>query len=170
MIEGMDEAAEITVLGIGNIVLRDEGFGVRVAEYLGENYFFPEQVRILDGGTLGMELLRFVAGTRRLLILDAIRGDKAPGTVYRLEKEDVAAHFQSKLSAHEVGIQDILTLLALTGKPVPEVVVLGAEPVDFSAGLELSAELSPLVPNLAARALSELKSWGIEAEPKSKER
>ena len=87
MIEGLNEAAEITVLGIGNIVLRDEGFGVRVAEYLRENYFFPDQVRILDGGTLGMELLRFVAGTRRLLILDAIRGDKAPGTVYRLEKE-----------------------------------------------------------------------------------
>lgn len=170
MIEGLDEAAEITVLGIGNIVLRDEGFGVRAAEYLRENYFFPDQVRILDGGTLGMELLRFVTGTRRLLILDAIRGDKAPGTVYRLEKEDVAAHFQSKLSAHEVGIQDILTLLALTGKPVPEVVVLGAEPVDLSVGLDLSAELSPLVPDLAARALSELKSWGIEAEPKSKER
>lgn len=170
MIEGLDEAAEITVLGIGNIVLRDEGFGVRAAEYLRENYFFPDQVRILDGGTLGMELLRFVTGTRRLLILDAIRGDKAPGTVYRLEKDDVAVHFQSKLSAHEVGIQDILTLLTLTGKPVPEVVVLGAEPVDLSAGLELSAELSPLVPDLAARALSELKSWGIEAEPKSKER
>ena len=117
-----------------------------------------------------MELLRFVAGTRRLLILDAIRGDKEPGTVYRLEKDDVAVHFQSKLSAHEVGIQDILTLLTLTGKPVPEVVVLGAEPVDLSAGLDLSAELSPLVPDLAARALSELKRWGIEAEPKSKER
>lgn len=167
MRDTLEEATEITVLGIGNIVLRDEGFGVRVAEYLAAHYTFPEQVQILDGGTLGMELLRFVGGTKRLLLLDAVRGEKAPGETYRLAGAEVAAHFQDKLSAHEIGIQDILTLLTLTGKPVPEVVVLGAEPVDMSAGMTLSPALSTLVPEMARRAVEELALWGVAAQKKS---
>ena len=120
----------------------------------------------MDGGTLGMELLRFVEGTKRLLLLDAVRGEKAPGETYRLAGAEVAAHFQDKLSAHEIGIQDILTLLTLTGKPVPEVVVLGAEPVDMSAGMELSPALSALVPEMANRAVEELALWGVAAAKK----
>ena len=167
MTEGFGQATEITVLGIGNIVLRDEGFGVRVAEYLMAHYTFPEKVQVLDGGTLGMELLRFIDGTKRLLLLDAVRGDKAPGETYRLAGAEVAAHFQDKLSAHEIGIQDILTLLTLTGKPVPDVVVLGAEPVDLSAGMALSPAISALVPEMAQRAVEELALWGVAAEKKA---
>ena len=167
MTDALDQATEITVLGIGNIVLRDEGFGVRVAEYLMAHYTFPDRVQVLDGGTLGMELLRFVAGTKRLLLLDAVRGEKVPGETYRLAGTEVKAHFQEKLSAHEIGIQDILTLLTLTGKPVPEVVVLGAEPVDISAGMALSPALSPLVPEMARRAVEELAHWGVAAKKKA---
>ena len=167
MRDTLEEATEITVLGIGNIVLRDEGFGVRVAEYLTAHYTFPEQVQFLDGGTLGMELLRCVADTKRLLLLDAVRGEKAPGETYRLAGAEVAVHFQDKLSAHEIGIQDILTLLTLTGKSVPEVVVLGAEPVDMSAGMELSPALSALVPEMARRAVEEMTLWGVAAQKKS---
>ncbi len=166
MRDGVEEATEITVLGIGNIVLRDEGFGVRVAEYLTAHYTFPAKVQVLDGGTLGMELLRFIDGTKRLLLLDAVRGEKAPGETYRLAGDEVAAHFQDKLSAHEIGIQDILTLLTLTGKPVPEVVVLGAEPVDMAAGMALSPALSALVPEMARRAVEELARWGVAAAKK----
>ena len=169
MTEGWEQATELTVLGIGNIVLRDEGFGVRVAEYLTEHYTFPQDVQVLDGGTLGMELLRFIDGTKRLLLLDAVRGEKAPGETYRLAGDAVAAHFQDKLSAHEIGIQDILTLLSLTGKPVPDVVVLGAEPVDLSAGMELSPALSALVPEMARRAVEELALWGVTVKEKAQE-
>lgn len=167
MRDALEAATEITVLGIGNIVLRDEGFGVRVAEYLTAHYTFPDRVQILDGGTLGMELLRFIDGTKRLLLLDAVRGEKAPGETYRLSGAEVKAHFQDKLSAHEIGIQDILTLFTLTGKPVPEVVVLGVEPVDLSAGMTLSAALSPLVPEMAHRAVEELARWGVTATKKA---
>lgn len=169
MMDALEEATEITVLGIGNIVLRDEGFGVRVAEYLTAHYTFPDCVQVLDGGTLGMELLRFVAGTKRLLLLDAVRGDKAPGETYRLAGAEVEAHFQDKLSAHEIGVQDILTLLTLTGQGVPEVVVLGAEPVDMAAGMALSPALSALVPEMARRAVDELARWGAAAKEKVQE-
>ena len=119
-------AAETTVLGVGNVILRDEGFGVRVAEYLAAHYDFPESVQIVDGGTLGIELTQFVTGTRRLLVIDSINGHAAPGTLFRFEDDAVMEHFQDKISAHEVGIQDVLALLAVTGKKIPEVVVIGA--------------------------------------------
>ena len=154
-------AAETTVLGVGNVILRDEGFGVRVAEYLAAHYDFPESVQIVDGGTLGIELTQFVTGTRRLLVIDSINGHAAPGTLFRFEDDAVMEHFQDKISAHEVGIQDVLALLAVTGKKIPEVVVIGAQPYDVEAGVELSEKMRALVPEMAQRALEELAAWGI---------
>lgn len=159
-------AAETTILGVGNVILRDEGFGVRVAEYLDAHYDFPESVQVVDGGTLGIELTQFVTGTRRLLVIDSINGHAAPGTVFRFEGDAVMEHFQDKISAHEVGIQDVLALLAVTGKKIPEVVVIGAQPYDVEAGVELSEKMRALVPEMAQCALAELAAWGIEPAEK----
>lgn len=153
--------ADVTILGVGNVILRDEGFGVRVAEYLDAHYDFPESVQVIDGGTLGIELTQFVTGTRRLLVIDSINGHAAPGTLFRFEDDAVMEHFQDKISAHEVGIQDVLALLAVTGKKIPEVVVIGAQPYDVEAGVELSEKMRALVPEMARRALAELAAWGI---------
>lgn len=133
--------AEVTILGVGNVILRDEGFGVRVAEYLDAHYDFPESVQVIDGGTLGIELTQYVTGTKKLLVIDSINGGQAPGTRFHFHNDDIMAHFQDKLSAHEVGIQDVLVLLTVTGRKIPEVVVLGAQPYDLEAGVELSPEM-----------------------------
>lgn len=162
MADELDRVPPVTVLGIGNIVLRDEGFGVRVAEYIDKNYEFPDEVQVLDGGTLGMELLRFITGTKKLLILDAVKADKPPGTIYHLEGDEVKNHFAEKLSAHEIGIQDVLTLLELTGKPITEVTVIGAVPADLEAGTELSETLKPIVEKAAEMAMASLRDWGVE--------
>lgn len=161
------DVAPVTVLGIGNIILSDEGFGVRAVEYLEARYDFPEEVRLLDGGTLGPELLHFVTGTKRLLILDAVSGDGLPGTVCRFEDDAVTAHFQEKLSSHEIGIQDVLAWLTVTGHAIPHVVVLGMQPYDLSAGLSLSAEMAAALPSFAARAVEELVRWGIIPVPRA---
>ena len=153
--------APVTVLGIGNIILRDEGFGVRAVEYLEEHFHFPHDVRLLDGGTLGPELLHFVTGTQKLLILDAVAGDAPAGTVYRFEDDAVMAHFQEKMSSHEIGIQDVLAWLTVTDRPIPNVVVLGVQPYTLSAGLALSAEMAALLPDFAQRACAELVRWGV---------
>ena len=153
--------APVTVLGIGNIILRDEGFGVRAMEYLEEHYSFPQEVRLLDGGTLGPELLHFVTGTEKLLILDAVAGDAAPGTVYRFENDAVMAHFQEKMSSHEIGIQDVLAWLTVTDRAIPNVVVLGMQPYEVAAGLTLSSEMAAALPAFAHRAVEELIRWGI---------
>ena len=158
--------ADVTILGVGNVILRDEGFGVRVAEYLDAHYDFPENVQVVDGGTLGIELTQFVTGTKRLLVIDSINGHEAPGTVFRFADGEVMAHFQDKISAHEVGIQDVLALLEVTGHKIPSVVVIGAQPYDLEAGVELSPAMERLVVPMAERALTELRKWGVEARPK----
>ena len=151
----------VTVLGIGNIILRDEGFGVRAMEYLNEHFRFPPEVQLLDGGTLGPELLHFITGTEKLLILDAVAGDAAPGTVYRFENDAVMAHFQEKMSSHEIGIQDVLAWLTVTDRAIPNVIVLGMQPYEVAAGLALSSEMAAALPAFAHRAVEELIRWGI---------
>ena len=168
--ESLVDVAPITVLGIGNIILRDEGFGVRAMEYLRDGWNFPEEVRLLDGGTLGPELLHFVTGTQRLLILDAIAGDAPAGTVYRFEDDAVMAHFQENLSSHEIGIQDVLAWLTVTDRAIPQVVVLGMQPYELSAGLTLSPEMAAALPSFAARAVEELVRWGAVPTPRGMQR
>ena len=158
--------SDVTILGIGNVILRDEGFGVRVAEYLDAHYDFPENVQIVDGGTLGIELTQFVTGTKKLLVIDSINGHAAPGTRFAIRDDDVLAHFQDKISAHEVGIQDVLALLEVTGHKIPTVTVLGVQPYNLEAGVELSEEMRKLVPEVAEEALNELRKWGIKATKK----
>lgn len=159
---------EVTILGIGNVILRDEGFGVRVAEYLDKHYEFPETVQIVDGGTLGIELTQYVTGTEKLLVIDSINGGAEPGTTFRFHNDDVMEHFQDKLSAHEVGIQDVLGLLTVTGHKIPDVVVIGAQPYDVEAGVELSEGMMALLPQMVEQALTELKNWGIEPVKRDK--
>lgn len=150
---------EITVLGIGNIILSDEGFGVRVVEYLQENFNFPDNVQLVDGGTLGIELTQFVTGTKKLLIIDSIDGGKASGSIFHLVGDEIRNHFSEKISAHEIGIQDVLTMLELTGRAIPEVVVIGAQPFSLEAGVELTPQMKKLIPKIADMAIDILRSW-----------
>ena len=155
---------ENTVLGIGNIILSDEGFGVRVVEYLEKNFRFPENVSLIDGGTLGVELTHFITGTRRLLIIDSIDGGADGGKIFHLRGEEIKNHFAQKISAHEVGIQDVLTMLELSGKKIPCVELIGAQPFSLEAGVELTAQMKKLVPLFADKAVEILKSWGVEVQ------
>ncbi|MBO4400244.1 MAG: HyaD/HybD family hydrogenase maturation endopeptidase [Selenomonadaceae bacterium] len=151
--------AEITVLGIGNTILSDEGFGVKVVEYLRENYNFPENVALIDGGTLGVELTHFIVGTQKLLIIDSIDGGAEPGTTFHLRDNELFKHFTQKISAHEIGVQDILTTLEITGKKIPVVELIGAQPFSLGAGTELTPPMQKLLPVFADKALEILKRW-----------
>ena len=158
--------ADVTILGVGNVILTDEGFGVHAAEYLDHHYTFPDNVQIVDGGTLGIELTQYVTGTNKLLVIDSINGGAEPGTVFRFHNDAIMEHFQDKLSAHEVGIQDVLALLTVTGHKIPEVIVIGAQPFDLEAGVGLSDGMQALLPQIVEQILKDLRDWGIEAQRK----
>ncbi|RLJ70779.1 hydrogenase maturation protease [Hydrogenivirga caldilitoris] len=156
----------ITVLGIGNILLSDEGLGVRALERLGELYEFPEEVRLMDGGTLGIDLLYHLEGVSKLLVLDAVSGGKPPGTLYVIKGEEVKSYFRRKVSMHEIGFQEVLALMEVMGKPIPEIVVMGIEPKSFELSTELTPEVEEKIPELIERALEQLKEWGVEVKEK----
>jgi hydrogenase maturation protease len=150
------------VLGLGNILLRDEGIGVRALELLDERYEFPPEVQLLDGGTLGLNLLPYVEDADRLLVIDAVKMGGEPGTVVRLEGEEVPASLSVKISPHEMGLADVLAAAQLRGRCPSELVLVGVQPGVIDTGLELSAPVAAQVASLVEAALSQLSRWGIE--------
>lgn len=156
------KVAEITVLGVGNILLGDEGAGVRAVEQLQLLGGFSDSVQLLDGGTLGMELLRFLKGTKRLLLLDAVQGDQDPGALYCLRNSEVEAHLSGALSVHDLGLKDVLAVMTLLEAPVEEVVLLGLQPQTLAVGMELSEPVAAALPALVQAARTQVQQWQAE--------
>ena len=155
----------IVLLGVGNILLTDEGFGVHVVNQLREDYVFNPPITILDGGTMGMEWLTDMRGMTKLLLVDAINGGDAPGTVYEFPHEEMNTYFTEAISVHEVGMQDILRIRALQEDPLEDAVVIGVEPESLELGLTLSDATQAAVEDVKARVLSVLSNWNVTASP-----
>ncbi|NPA32877.1 MAG: HyaD/HybD family hydrogenase maturation endopeptidase [Aquificae bacterium] len=157
----------ITVLGVGNILLSDEGLGVRAVEELSRLYELPPDVRALDGGTLGIDLMYHLRGTEKLIVVDAVLGGGEPGTIYVFKGNEVKKYFRKKVSAHELGIQEVLALMELTGQNPEEVVLIGMEPKSLELSTELSDEVARRIPLLVERIVSQLGKWGKELRRKA---
>jgi len=119
----------ILVLGLGNTIMTDDGFGGRAVDTLRARFTFPEGVRVEDGGTLGLDLLPMFEGIDQLLIIDALEMDADPGSIFRLEGEEVPRALASKVSVHQMGIQDLLAVAELQGNLPGELVVWGVQPL-----------------------------------------
>jgi hydrogenase maturation protease len=150
------------VLGLGNILMCDEGLGVRAVERLLERYEFPPEVEVLDGGTLGLDLLPYVEDADRLLVLDAIDMGAEAGTIGRLEGGEVPAFLGIKVSPHQMGLADLLAASRLRDRFPAEVVLWGVQPAVIDVGLELSPVVEAQIDTLVERVLVELSHWGIE--------
>jgi hydrogenase maturation protease len=158
---------ETLVLGLGNILLRDEGVGVRVVERLQELYQFPPGVQVLDGGTLGLDLMPYVEAADRLLVIDAVDAGAEPGTIAHLEGEEVPAFLSVKISPHQMGLSDLLAAARLRDVYPEEVVLWGVQPAEIDVGLDLSPAVAPQVDALVDKALAELHQWGIVPQKSS---
>jgi hydrogenase maturation protease len=150
-----EPARPMLVLGLGNILLSDEGVGVRVVESM-ERMNLPHGVELFDGATAGLDLLDAIAGRRKVIVIDAMQGDLGPGTVLRLGPEDLASPAGPGLSLHEVGLLEALAAAGRLGIAPEEVVILGVKPKDCSYGLALSPEIESLLPKVAEAVLAEL--------------
>ena len=160
-------AVDVMVLGIGCILYCDEGFGVRVVEKLQQLYDFPDDVLLVDGGVLGINLLGVISKPNRLIVVDAIRNKGKPGDLYRLEGDAIPDRIRAKNSLHQVDFLEALTLCQALDK-VPETVILGVEPADIDT---LSLELTPAVQSridpMIDLVLDELKRCGASWSKKA---
>lgn len=150
------------VLGAGNLLLSDDGLGIHTIRRLQEIVELPEEVQVLDGGTLGLGLLHYLGGVSYLLIVDALETGQPPGTVTRLSGEEIPAYFALKMSPHEIGLLDMLFAAKLRDLYPAEVVIWGAQPGTVEVGLDLSSPVASQVDVLVSNVLGELRRWGIE--------
>lgn len=151
----------ILVLGIGNALMNDDGFGVRVIEQLHKEYRFPDKVCVLDGGTLGLDLLPRLEEADKLLIIDAVEMGAATGAVFRLEGDEVPRAFANKLSVHQMGVQDLLAVAELQGYCPEELVFWGVQPGSIEMELTLSAPVAAALDQVVLSVIEELRSWGV---------
>lgn len=156
---------EILVLGIGNVLLSDEGVGVRAVNELERRYRFSEEVELLDGGTAGVELLNYLQDRDCLIIIDAIASGQSPGTVVRVEGEDVPATFQTSISPHQLGLSDMLASAMLTDSLPNKMILFGIEPESLEPGLALTETVETSLNKLLAYIVNELELMGCEVTP-----
>ena len=161
-----DYENSIVVLGVGNILLTDEGLGVHVVEDLKANYTFTPQISLIDGGTMGMELLTYMRGMKKVLLIDTVNGGEAPGTIYEFPHRELEQYFTDHISVHEVGMQDILRIRAIQENPLEDAIVIGVEPESLDVGFEPSAPVQKALPEVKERVLRVLREWGVQIESK----
>ncbi len=157
---------KVVILGVGNILLSDEGIGVKIVWELEKRFKFPEGVKLIDGGSGGFSLIPFIEEADRLLIIDAVLGNNPPGTIYRFTLENLPETIAEKISLHELSLTDILNLVKLRKKLPEEIVIIGIEPASLEVSLELSSEVKEKQENLINMVLEELKKWGVFPEKK----
>jgi len=145
------------VLGIGNLLLGDEGVGVRIIEAIRERAM-PEDVEAADGGTGGADLVDLMAGRRKVIIVDAAEFDGRPGDILRFTAADLGRRESIGLSLHDLGLAEALTMMRRLGCEPEEVVIFGVKPKDMSPGLDLTAEVAAAVPKVVELVLAELSS------------
>ena len=151
---------DVLVLGLGNILLQDEGIGVRVIERFQDQYSVPAGVQVLDGGVRGLALLSFLEGITKLLIVDAVQNGQEPGTLIRLAGAEVPAFLSPKVSLHQEGLADLLWAAIVIGGYPEDVVLWGVGPAVIETGLELSPVVSDQVDTLVERVREQLVEWG----------
>jgi hydrogenase maturation protease len=149
------------ILGLGNILLGDEGVGVRVVERLLSLYQFPEGTLALDGGTLALDLLPYVEDADRMVVIDAVDMRDEPGAVVRITDEEVPSFLSIKVSPHQMGLADILTAARLQGRCPSELVLWGVQPGVIDTTLDLSPPVAGQVDALMDGVLADLNRWGI---------
>ncbi len=157
---------QITLLGVGNILLQDEGLGVHAVNKIKDEYNFSPSINIIDGGTMGMELLSYMEGTDYLLVVDAIDGGEEPGFMYTFTHEDTDRYMSDSISVHEVGVQDILRIRALQERPFSDVVIMGIQPQSLELGLEVTETIQAVLPLLEESILNQLRLWQVQISKK----
>lgn len=157
----MNKQQCVGILGVGNLLLRDEGFGVHCIRYLEDNYSFPESVRLLDGGTGGIMLTTFLEENQRILVIDTVSMDGQPGTICHFSMREMrGADIGTRLSPHQLGLLETLALCELRNVAPSRIDFFTIIPLDISDGIDLSPLLFSKLPEMSAMVVEKLVMSG----------
>lgn len=160
--------ANILLIGMGNVLMQDEGIGVRAVEELECRYHPPANVRVMDGGTTGMELFEPMREADALVVADAINADAPHGSLARIANAEIRAFFQTKLSNHQLGLSDLLALLTLKGQMPRHVAIIGMVPHSLENRLGLSVPAARSLDAMVGMLVDELTGLGAPPSPREK--
>jgi hydrogenase maturation protease len=144
---------KILIVGIGNMLCRDEGVGVQVIQQM-EFMELPGHIELLDMGTSTMDLISHLEGVKKLIVIDAMKTGGAPGAIYKCKPEDLMPKGEEPISLHEVGLLETLTMAKKMGMEI-DTVIIGVEPKVIDWGLELSEEVKKKIPAIIEAVLKE---------------
>ena len=146
----------IVVLGLGNILMKDEGIGVHAIREL-EKLQLPENVELIDGGTAGLAAFASLKDVEKLIIIDALKSGRTPGTIYRFHPKDLFNNSSAHaLSLHQIGVLETIAILEKTGNLPKGIVIVGIEPKEIAWGTELTNDIRDKMPDIIDIVLKEL--------------
>ena len=157
--------AKVLVLGIGNLLIGDEGVGCKTASELTRRYTFPPTVECVDGGTAGFELLTMIDDKEHLILIDALKNDQPPGTVVLVEDEHVPKAFLARTTPHQLGICDVLAAAQLCDTMPKRLTLYGIEPKQLEVGIGLSPEVEAGMEKTIGAVVTQLRHFGYEVKP-----
>jgi len=158
------EPGRIVILGVGNLLLTDEGVGPTTIAYLEDRWRFPEHVELVDGATAGLELMNVFGEAAHLVVVDTVLGGAEPGAIYRFHPDQVPSGVRYRTSIHQITFLDAWTIARILG-PAPEVVIIGVEPEDMSTPhVGLTPTIEARLPDIEEIVLGELVRLGVVPE------
>ncbi len=144
---------KILIVGIGNLLCRDEGIGVHVIQEM-KNMKLPDHIDLLDMGTSTMDLISYLEGVKKLIAIDAMKAGGTPGTIYKCRPEDLLPKNEGPISLHEIGLLETLTMAKKMGREI-DTVIIGVEPKVIEWGMELTEEVEAKIPMIIEAILKE---------------
>jgi hydrogenase maturation protease len=157
----MSKSTPLLVLGLGNVLLGDDGVGSAAIALLLERYSAPRGARVLDGGTLGLSLLPYLDEAEAVILVDAIRADRPPGSLVRLDGDDVAPAVATRLSPHQIGVADLLDGVRWLDRYPARLLLHGIVPASMELEVGLSAPVAAALPDLVERVVEEADALGF---------
>jgi len=151
----------VAVIGLGNILMQDEGLGVHLVNLLAERYEFQPEIQLIDGGTMGNDLLPYFEQNRCVMILDAVDFGKKAGHVGIISSDALMARFKSKLTLHHLGLADVLSTLRLLDIKPDEICLIGMQPAFIKPDLEPSEDVRMHFDKALDVILAKLTEWQI---------
>ena len=155
------QANNATLIGIGNLFMRDEGAGIHAIQYILDNFVIPSELEIVDGGTSGLDLLPYIEDRTHVFFADAVNFNQRPGYIGVLTNQQVPALFGAKASLHHVGLMDVLATARLLERPPKQICLIGIQPDSMETGLELTETIQERLELFVNQIIAQIASQGI---------
>ena len=156
--------SKVAVIGVGNILLQDEGVGIHIVNALIKDYRFDPPIEIIDGGTTGMDLIPYFEENDKIIIVDAVNFDKEPGFIGSIENEDILTVLTTKLTMHHLGLTDVLSTMKVHDIKPEQMFLLGIQPDSLELDMELTDVIANRIPRMMEVLQQKLAEWGVKSE------